>query len=78
MTVCTTRFPMFTTRSAIHSRCRPTSTGSLADGLTHRVSAHKGEELLGLGSIVDSIRRTGGYATDIAETAINHTLSQEA
>jgi len=50
----------------------------LADGLTHRVSAHKGEELLGLGSIVDSIRRTGGYATDIAETAINHTLSQEA
>ncbi len=49
----------------------------LADGLTHRVGTHKGEELLALGSIVESIRRTGGYATDIAEIAINHMMSQE-
>ncbi len=49
----------------------------LVDALTHRVATRKGEELLALGAIVDSIHRTGGYATDIAETAINHVLSQE-
>jgi phosphate uptake regulator len=47
------------------------------DGLTHRVAGYRGEELLALGAIVDSIRRAGGYATDIAETAINHVLSQD-
>ena len=47
------------------------------DGLTHRVSAHKGEELLALGEVMDSIRRTGGYAADIAEIAINHVLARE-
>ena len=49
----------------------------LPDGLTHRVATRKGEELLALGAIVDSISRTGGYATDIAEIAINHVISQE-
>ena len=49
----------------------------LLDALTHRVATHKGEELLALGAIVDSIRRTGGYATDIGELAINHVLAQE-
>jgi phosphate uptake regulator len=49
----------------------------MVDGLTHRVAVRKGEELLALGAIVDSISRTGGYATDIAEIAINHVISQE-
>ncbi|HEV8595926.1 MAG TPA: PhoU domain-containing protein [Thermoplasmata archaeon] len=49
----------------------------LVDALTHRVATRKGEELLALGAIVDSIQRTGSYATDIAETAINHVLAQE-
>ena len=49
----------------------------LVDSLAHRVATHKGEELLALGSVVDSIQRTGGYATDIAEIAINHVLAQE-
>jgi phosphate uptake regulator len=48
-----------------------------ADALTHRVAGHKGEDLLALGAIVDSIRRTGGYAADIAEIAINHVSSLE-
>lgn len=49
----------------------------LTDSLTHRVATRKGEELLALGAIVDSIHRTGGYASDIAEIAINHVLSQD-
>ncbi|MEK6851025.1 MAG: phosphate uptake regulator PhoU [Candidatus Thermoplasmatota archaeon] len=49
----------------------------MVDNLTHRVATRKGEELLALGAIVDSVSRTGGYATDIAEIAINHVLSQE-
>lgn len=49
----------------------------MVDGLTHRVGARRGEELLALGAIVDSIQRTGGYATDVAEIAINHVLSQD-
>jgi phosphate uptake regulator len=48
----------------------------MVDSLTHRVAVYKGEELLALSAIVDSISRTGGYATDIAEIAINHLLSQ--
>jgi len=47
------------------------------DALTHRVAAHKGEELLALGEVMDSIRRTGGYSADIAEIAINHVLAKE-
>lgn len=43
----------------------------LVDSLSHHVSAKKGEELLALGAIVDSLSRTASYATDIAEQAIN-------
>jgi phosphate uptake regulator len=43
----------------------------LVDNLSHHVSAKKGEELLALGAIVDSLSRTASYATDIAEQAIN-------
>ena len=43
----------------------------LIDALSHHVSAKKGEELLALGAIVDSLSRTASYATDIAEQAIN-------
>jgi phosphate uptake regulator len=46
----------------------------LIDGLSHQVAAKKGEELLALASVVDSIGRAAGYATDIAETAINHAI----
>lgn len=48
----------------------------MVEALTHRVAVYKGEELLALSAIVDSISRTGGYAIDIAEIAINHLLSQ--
>src|SRR5882762_9748916 len=40
------------------------------------VAAKKGEELLALGAIVDSLGRTAGYATDIAEIAIDHAVFQ--
>ncbi|MCI4342485.1 MAG: hypothetical protein L3K11_09010, partial [Thermoplasmata archaeon] len=43
----------------------------LIDALSHRVATRKGEELLALGAVVDSLGRTAGYATDIAEQAIN-------
>jgi phosphate uptake regulator len=43
----------------------------LIDALLHHVSSKKGEELLALGAIVDSLSRTASYATDIAEQAIN-------
>lgn len=43
----------------------------LIDALSHHVAARKGEELLALGAIVDSLSRTASYATDIAEQAIN-------
>src|SRR3990170_509476 len=49
----------------------------MVDNLTHRVAARRGEELLALGAIADSIHRTGSYATDVAEIAINHVLSQD-
>ncbi len=43
----------------------------LVDALSHHVASKKGEELLALGAIVDSLSRTASYATDIAEQAIN-------
>lgn len=43
----------------------------LIDALSHHASSKKGEELLALGAIVDSLSRTASYATDIAEQAIN-------
>ena len=47
------------------------------DELSERVSGAKGARLLPLATIVDSISRIGGYASDIAEVAINGVLSQE-
>lgn len=46
----------------------------LVDGLSHHVATKRGEELLALAAIVDSLGRTAGYATDIAEIAINHAM----
>ena len=43
----------------------------LIDGLSHHVASKKGEELLALAAIVDSLGRTAGYAADIAEIAID-------
>ena len=43
----------------------------LIDALSHRVATRKGEELLALGAIVNSLGRVASYATDIAEQAIN-------
>jgi phosphate uptake regulator len=48
----------------------------LIDSLQHHVATRKGEELLALGEVVDSIDRAAGYATDIAEIAINHAIAQ--
>ncbi len=46
----------------------------MIDGLSHHVATRKGEELLALGTVVDSLGRTAGYATDIAEIAINQAV----
>ncbi len=46
----------------------------MVDGLSHHVATRKGEELLALGTVVDSLGRTAGYATDIAEIAINQAV----
>lgn len=49
----------------------------LIDQLTHHVAARKGEELLALGTVVDSLGRTARYAGDIAEQAINMAVVSE-
>jgi len=49
----------------------------LIDSLSHRVATRKGEELLALGTVVDSLGRTASYAADIAEQAINLALMTE-
>lgn len=49
----------------------------LIDSLSHRVSTRKGEELLALGTVVDSLGRTASYAADIAEQAINLAVLSE-
>jgi len=43
----------------------------LIDALARRVSTRRGEALLALGGIVDSLGRTAVYATEIAEEAID-------
>src|SRR5438309_11190 len=48
----------------------------LIDGLSHHVASRKGEELLALAAIIDSLGRTAGYAADIAEIAIDHAVYQ--
>ena len=47
------------------------------EDLAHRCARHEGEELLALGIITDSISRTSGYSTDIAEIAINRAMFGE-
>src|SRR6267378_1976025 len=47
----------------------------MIDGLSNHVAAKKGEELLALAMIVDSVGRAGSYATDIAEIAINSAVA---
>jgi phosphate uptake regulator len=49
----------------------------LVDALSHRVATRKGEELLALGTVVDSLGRTASYAADIAEQAINLAVLRE-
>ncbi len=49
----------------------------LIDALSHHVASKKGEELLALGAIVDSLSRTASYATDIAEQAINMAVLED-
>ncbi len=43
----------------------------LIDSLSHKVATKRGEELLALGSVVDSLLRVGGYTSEIAEQAID-------
>ncbi len=43
----------------------------LIDELLHKVATRKGEELLALGTVVNSVARTASYASDVAEQAIN-------
>ena len=50
----------------------------LIDGLSHHVASKKGEELLALAAIVDSLARSANYATDIAEIAIDYAVSKGA
>ncbi|MCI4357643.1 MAG: hypothetical protein L3J95_04665 [Thermoplasmata archaeon] len=49
----------------------------MVDALSHRVAVKKGEELLALGLVVNSLSRTGSYAADIAEQAINLAILSE-
>src|SRR6266571_850520 len=48
----------------------------MIDGLSHHVATKKGEELLALAAIVDSLGRTASYATDIAEIAIDYAVAR--
>jgi phosphate uptake regulator len=43
----------------------------LVDSLAHRVATKRGEELLAMGSVVDSLNRAASYAAEIAEQAID-------
>ncbi len=50
----------------------------LIDALAHRVAARRGEELLALGVVVDSLGRAAGYACEIAEEAIDIAVMGDA
>jgi phosphate uptake regulator len=49
----------------------------LIDELLHKVATRKGEELLALGTVVNSVARTASYASDVAEQAINLAMNAE-
>jgi len=44
---------------------------ALIDALSHRLASRRGEELLSLGTVVDSLGRIAVYASEIAEQAID-------
>lgn len=50
----------------------------LIAGLSHHVATKKGEELLALAAVIDSLDRAASYAVDIGEVAINHAVSRDA
>ncbi len=47
----------------------------MSDALMKRVREQEGEVVVSLSSIIESVRRTGLYATDISEIAINYIFS---
>ncbi len=49
----------------------------LIDALAHRVATRRGETLLALGAVVDSLSRTAVYASEIAEEAIDLAVLME-
>jgi phosphate uptake regulator len=49
----------------------------LIDELLHKVATRKGEELLALGTVVNSLARTASYASDVGEQAINLAVVSE-
>lgn len=48
----------------------------LIDGLSHHVATKRGEELLALAAIIDSLGRAASYGVDIAEIAINNAVAR--
>lgn len=50
----------------------------LIAGLNHHVANKRGEELLALAAVIDSLDRSASYGVDIAEIAINHAVSRDA
>jgi phosphate uptake regulator len=50
----------------------------LIDALSHRVATRKGEKLLALGTVVDSLGRTASYSAEIAEQAIDLAVLTDA
>jgi phosphate uptake regulator len=56
---------------------RQTEHQKLIDQLSHHVATKKGEELLALGTVLDSLGRTARYAADIAEQGINMAVVTE-
>jgi phosphate uptake regulator len=49
----------------------------MIDELFHKVATRRGEELLALGGVVNSLGRTASYASDVAEQAINLAVLNE-
>jgi phosphate uptake regulator len=47
----------------------------VSDSLMRRIRDQEGEVVVSLSSIIESVRRTGLYATDISEIAINYILA---
>ena len=44
---------------------------TMVEALAHRVSSRRGEELLALGNVVDSLGRAAAYTSEIAEQGID-------